>query len=118
MNSTATQTDRYHAMRHAMVASQLRTNAVSDARVVAAMAEVPREAFLPASLSHLAYLDQAVALPGTGRALMTPMVLVRMIQVLDLQAGERALDYGGGTGYGAAVRAQMHPTQPPIQWGG
>ena len=99
--------DSFAALRRMMVDCQLRTYDVTDRAVLAAADTVPREAFLPESLSHLAYLDQAVALPGTGRALMTPMVLVRMIQVLDLQAGERALDYGGGTGYGAALMAQM-----------
>jgi len=84
--------ESFAALRRMMVDCQLRTYDVTDRSVLAAADSVPREAFLPASLSHLAYLDQTVALPGTSRALMTPMVLVRMIQVLDLQAGERALE--------------------------
>lgn len=99
--------DSFATLRRMMVDCQLRTYDVTDRAVLAAADTVPREAFLPAALSHLAYLDQAVALPGTGRALMTPMVLARMIQVLDLKPGERVLDYGGGTGYGAALMAQM-----------
>ncbi len=99
--------ESFAALRRMMVDCQLRTYDVTDRSVLAAADSVPREAFLPASLSHLAYLDQTVALPGTSRALMTPMVLARMIQVLDLQPGEAVLEYGGGSGYGAALMAQM-----------
>lgn len=99
--------ESFAALRRMMVDCQLRTYDVTDRAVLAAADEVPREAFLPQSLSHLAYLDQPVALPGTGRALMTPMVIARMIQVLDLQRGEDVLEYGGGTGYGAALMASM-----------
>jgi len=99
--------ESFAALRRMMVDCQLRTYDVTDRAVLAAADEVPREAFLPPSLSHLAYLDQPVALPGTGRALMTPMVIARMIQVLDLQPGEEVLEYGGGTGYGAALMARM-----------
>jgi protein-L-isoaspartate(D-aspartate) O-methyltransferase len=99
--------ESFAALRRMMVDCQLRTYDVTDRRVLAAADIVPREAFLPESLSHLAYLDQPVALPGTGRALMTPMVLARMIQFLDLQDQETVLEYGGGSGYGAALMAEM-----------
>ncbi len=99
--------DSFAALRRVMVDCQLRTYDVTDRAVLAAADAVPREAFLPEALSHLAYLDQAVPLPGTGRALMAPMVVARMIQVLAAQPGERALEYGGGSGYGAALLAQM-----------
>ncbi|MET3892022.1 protein-L-isoaspartate(D-aspartate) O-methyltransferase [Bosea sp. OAE506] len=99
--------ESFVALRRMMVDCQLRTYDVTDRSVLAAADIVPREAFLPTGLSHLAYLDQTVALPGTGRALVTPMVVARMIQVLDLQPGETVLEYGGGSGYGAALMAQM-----------
>ncbi len=99
--------ESFAALRRMMVDCQLRTYDVTDRTVLAAADEVPREAFLPKALSHLAYLDQSVALPGTGRALMAPMVIARMIQVLELQPGETVLEFGGGTGYGAALMARM-----------
>lgn len=99
--------DAFSALRRAMVDCQLRTYDVTDRAVLAAADSVPREVFLPGDLSHLAYLDQAVALPGTGRGLMAPMVVARMIQYLELQPGERALEYAGGSGYGAALMASM-----------
>ncbi|KPF71881.1 hypothetical protein IP69_05290 [Bosea sp. AAP35] len=99
--------ENFAALRRMMVDCQLRTYDVTDRAVLAAADEVPREAFLPSSLSHLAYLDQSVPLPGTGRALMTPMVIARMLQVLELQPGQDVCEYGGATGYGAALMARM-----------
>lgn len=99
--------DSFAELRRVMVDCQLRTYDVTDRAVLAAADRVPREAFVPAELSHLAYLDQAVPLSGTGRALMAPMVIARMIQVLDIESGEQVLEYGGGTGFGAALMAEM-----------
>ncbi len=67
MEMTGIDSARFETMRHAMVASQLRTNAVSDPRIVTAMARVPREAFLPADVRAIAYRDTAVPL-GHGRS--------------------------------------------------
>lgn len=95
------------ALRRNMVDCQLRTYDVTDRAVLAAADAVPREAFVPGNAAHLAYLDQPIALPGTGRALMAPMVVARMIQTLDLEPGEDALEYGGASGYGAALMDRM-----------
>lgn len=92
-------------LRRMMVDCQLRTYDVTDRAVLAAADHVPREAFLPGELSHLAYIDQPIALPGTARALPAPMVTARMLQFLEVKAGERVLEYAGG--YGAALMAQM-----------
>lgn len=99
--------DSFADLRRMMVDCQLRTYDVTDRAVLAAADSVPREAFLPAALAHKAYLDQSVTLPGTTRALMTPMVLARMILNLAIQPGDKALEYGGGSGYGAALMAHM-----------
>lgn len=94
-------------LRRMMVDCQLRTYDVTDRAVLAAADSVPREAFLPGALAQLAYLDRQEPLPGTSRALPAPMVTARMIQLLDLQPGEETLEYGGGSGYGAALMAAM-----------
>ena len=99
--------DDFASLRRNMVDCQLRTYDITDRAALAAADTVPREAFVPENLSHLAYLDQSIPLPGTGRALMTPMVAVRMIQLLDPQPGESVLEYAGGSGYGAALMAGM-----------
>jgi protein-L-isoaspartate(D-aspartate) O-methyltransferase len=106
MGSTATQIDRYEAMRHAMVASQLRTNAVNDARVVAAMALVPREAFLPAAVAALAYRDTAVPL-AHDRAQNVPIATGKLLTAAELRASDRALLIGAAGGYTAAVLAEL-----------
>lgn len=95
------------ALRRNMVDCQLRTYDVTDRAVLAAADAVPREAFVPAGAAHLAYLDQPIALPGTGRALMAPMVVARMIQTLDVDPGEDVLEYAGASGYGAALMAHI-----------
>ncbi|GGA48824.1 protein-L-isoaspartate O-methyltransferase family protein [Sphingomonas psychrolutea] len=94
------------AMRHAMVASQLRTNAVSDVRVVAAMDTVAREAFLPAELASVAYRDTAVPL-GHGRAQNVPIATGRLLTQAELRASDRVLLIGAAGGYTAAVLAAL-----------
>lgn len=96
----------YEALRQAMVASQLRTTAVSDARVLAAMAEVPRERYVAADRRALAYRDTAVP-TAEGRALPAPMVLGRLLTEARVAAGDAVLIVGAGTGYAAAVAASL-----------
>jgi protein-L-isoaspartate(D-aspartate) O-methyltransferase len=91
--------------RRCMVDGQLRPNKVTDARLLAAMGEIPRERFLPPSLAPRAYADQDVALPG-GRGLTSPMVLARLLQLLAIRDGDRVLVVGAGAGYAAAVAAR------------
>ena len=94
------------AMRHAMVLSQLRPNAVTDARVLAAMATTPREAYLPASVGDLAYRDAAVPI-GHGRVQNPPMTTARLLTEARIRASDRVLLIGAAGGYTAAVLAEM-----------
>lgn len=94
------------AMRHAMVASQLRTNAVSDQRVVAAMASIPREDFLPAAVRAVAYRDTAIPVGG-GRAANPPLATARLLTQAELESTDRVLLVGAGGGYAAAVLAAL-----------
>ena len=98
--------DSAEAMRHAMVASQLRTNAVSDARVVAAMARVPREDYLPAEAKQIAYRDTALPL-GRGRYQNVPIATGRLLTEAVLHAADRVLLIGAAGGYTAAVLAEI-----------
>ncbi len=98
-------TDFAAARRH-MVDGQIRTIDVTDLRVISAMLEVPRERFMqPASVS-LAYLDLDVPVGG-GRRLLRPMVLAKLIQAAELEAGDCVLDVGCATGYGAALLGRI-----------
>jgi protein-L-isoaspartate(D-aspartate) O-methyltransferase len=96
----------YAAARKFMVDGQLRPNKVTDPLVLAAMVRLPREAFVPAAAQARAYADDAVPL-APGRAMMAPVVLARLLQALEPRLGESALVVGAGTGYAAAVLAEM-----------
>ena len=106
MEMTAMDEARFGAMRHAMVASQLRTNAVSDPRIVAVMAQVPREAFLPADVRGIAYRDTAVPL-GRGRFQNVPIATGRLLTEAYLLPADRVLLIGAAGGYTAAVLAGL-----------
>jgi protein-L-isoaspartate(D-aspartate) O-methyltransferase len=99
----------YARARRTMVDNQIRTFDVQDHEVLAAMSAVPRELFVPTGRQALAYTDQVLTVgpAGAQRALLVPMVLARMLQAVELRPGERVLDVGGGTGYGAAVAARV-----------
>ncbi|MGE4322021.1 MAG: protein-L-isoaspartate O-methyltransferase [Sphingobium sp.] len=92
----------YSSMRAAMVESQLRTSDVDDQRVIAAMANVPREAFLPTPRRAMAYIDRSVPLGG-GRALNPPLATGRLLNEARIVPGDRVLLIGGATGYSAAL---------------
>ena len=96
----------FNHMRQAMVASQLRTTAVNDARVIAAMGAVPRERFVPQESAALAYIDRAIPL-GAGRALNPPMTTGRLLTEAHPKAEDSALVIGGATGYAAALLAEL-----------
>ena len=102
MMTTSNDSSNFDAMRHAMVVSQLRTTAVNDQRVVAAMARVPREVFTPEALRAVAYRDGTLDL-GHGRAINLPMATGRLLTEAYLEAGDRVLLIGAATGYTAAL---------------
>lgn len=98
--------DNSEALRNAMVASQLRTSAVNDPRVVAAMAQVERERFLPAAAARFAYADTMVELPG-GRRHNNPLATGRLLTEARVQPGDKVLLVGAAGGYAAALLAKL-----------
>lgn len=102
------------AARTAMVASQLRTNAVTDVRVIAAMAKVPREDYLPAADSALAYRDRPVPL-GRGREQNAPLATARLLNAAEVVAGDRVLLIGGTSGYTAALLSRLAATVVAVE---
>lgn len=92
--------------RRNMVDGQLRPNRVNDAGLLATLGELPRERFLPEGLRSVAYADDDVPL-GNGRFMMEPMVLARLIQVLQPRAEDKAMVVAAGLGYGAAILARL-----------
>lgn len=96
----------FPAMRRAMVESQLRTNAVSDPRVTAAIESVAREDFVPADRRAIAYIDRAIPLSGT-RAMNPPLVTARLVVEADIAPTDKVLVVGAASGYAAAVVAGL-----------
>jgi len=102
----------FAAARRTMVDGQVRVNDVTDAAVISAMLEVPREKFVPSSRAELAYIDEDLCvLEGKdgkpARYLMEPMVLAKLLQALELTSESKVLDVGCATGYSTAVLSRI-----------
>jgi protein-L-isoaspartate(D-aspartate) O-methyltransferase len=92
--------------RQNMIEGQLRPNRVTDPRLLAAIADLPREHFLPEPLKHIAYVDDDIPL-GRGRFLIEPLVICRMLQVADVKRTDKVLDVACSTGYSTALLARL-----------
>ena len=92
--------------REHMVERQLRRRGIDDERVLAAMAKVPRELFVPPDLRRLAYEDGALPI-GFGQTISQPYIVAVICSLLELRGPEKVLDVGTGSGYQAAVLADL-----------
>ncbi len=98
--------------RENMVESQIRTNDVTDGRIIAAMMELERENFVPASSRTLAYMEGEITVKtdeatGRQRTLLAPMVLAKLIQLAKIESTDLVLDIGCTTGYSTALLARL-----------
>jgi protein-L-isoaspartate(D-aspartate) O-methyltransferase len=105
-------TSDFTAARLNMIESQVRPNGITDRRIIAAMEQVAREAFVPESRRAVAYVDEDVPLvPGDAsrgpRALIEAMAFARMLQHAEIKPDDKVLLVGAATGYGAAVVSQI-----------
>jgi len=98
--------DDYELERAEMVRVQIAERGVRDPRVLAAMTEVPRHCFVPAALRHSAYDDGPLPL-GRGQTISQPYIVAAMTELLELEPEDRVLDIGTGSGYQAAVLAEI-----------
>ena len=95
-----------------MVDSQVRPSDVTDRRIIKAMLELPREAFAPAALRAMAYMDgplpvTAPGAAGPARRLLAPRTLAKLVQLAELEPDSAVLDVGCGTGYSTALLAKI-----------
>ena len=101
----------FSELRVKMVDGQLRTTDVTNLRLLSAMLEVPREAFVPESRRALAYIDENILISDQGaqtaRYLMKPSPLGKLIQLAEVGPRDKVLDVGAGTGYAAAVLSRL-----------
>src|SRR5450756_2777358 len=93
-------------LRAEMVERQLRGGGIRDERVLAAMAQVPRELFVPVEMLSRAYVDGALPI-ASGQTISQPYMVAHMTELLELRPGMRVLEVGTGSGYGAAVLAGL-----------
>ena len=89
-----------------MVEMQLRARGIRDPRVLAAMGSVPREEFVPAGLGDLAYADEALPIEHE-QTISQPLMVALMTELLAPEPSDRVLEIGTGSGYQAAVLAEM-----------
>jgi protein-L-isoaspartate(D-aspartate) O-methyltransferase len=92
--------------RARMVHAQLEARAIADPRVLAAMAAVPREAFVSPEVRDHAYEDHPLPI-ARGQTISQPYIVARMTELLDASPGDRVLDVGTGSGYQAAILAEL-----------
>jgi protein-L-isoaspartate(D-aspartate) O-methyltransferase len=96
----------YVAAREQMVTRQLRARGITNERVLAAMAAVPRHRFVPSNVRDNAYSDQALPI-GNGQTISQPYVVALMSELLAPRDDERVLEIGTGSGYQAAVLTHL-----------
>jgi protein-L-isoaspartate(D-aspartate) O-methyltransferase len=89
-------------LRARMVERQLRARGIGDERVLAAMASVPREEFVPETMRNRAYADSALPI-GEEQTISQPWIVAAICQALQLRGSELVLEVGTGSGYSAAV---------------
>ena len=94
------------AQRHTMVDQQIAARGVSDPATLEAMRTVPRHEFLPLRLRNEAYMDYPLPI-GHGQTISQPYIVAFMTEAIRPQPGEKILEIGAGSGYQAAILAQM-----------
>jgi protein-L-isoaspartate(D-aspartate) O-methyltransferase len=94
------------ALRQAMIEEQIRKRGISSPRLLEALARVPRHLFVPEELALHAYEDRAIGI-GEQQTISQPYMVASMTDYLELQGSERVLEVGAGSGYQAAVLAEL-----------
>jgi protein-L-isoaspartate(D-aspartate) O-methyltransferase len=98
--------DEYRQLREHMVARQIKGRGIVDQKVLEAMGKIPRHMFVPESLRSQAYQDHPLAI-GEGQTISQPYIVALMTESLGLNENHRVLEIGTGSGYQAAVLAEI-----------
>jgi protein-L-isoaspartate(D-aspartate) O-methyltransferase len=106
MAQQAAQLDHLTAERERMVERQIAARGVNDARVLEAMRQVPREAFVASGFEEFAYEDSPLPI-AEGQTISQPYIVALMIEAAEVKAGDRVLEIGTGSGYAAAVLSRI-----------
>lgn len=97
---------RFERKRARWIQRDLARRGVSDPAVLAALAQVPRERFVPPELAEFSYDNRPLPI-GRGQTISQPLMVAVMIQALEMEGGERVLEIGTGSGYAAAVLSRI-----------
>jgi protein-L-isoaspartate(D-aspartate) O-methyltransferase len=106
MAQQAAQLDHLTAERERMVERQIAARGVNDARVLDAMRQVPREAFVASGFEEFAYEDSPLPI-AAGQTISQPYMVALMIEAAEVKSGDRVLEIGTGSGYAAAVLSRI-----------
>jgi len=106
LTNTVGSSDEFKQARKNMIETQIRRRGITDKNVLTAMAKVPRHRFLPEDRVSLAYIDSAVPI-GEGQTISQPLIVALMTESLGLTSNERVLEIGTGSGYQAAILAEV-----------
>ena len=98
--------DQFAALRDRMVDQQIRARGVVDPRVLAAMRQVPRHLFIPQHLWDQAYNDYPLPI-GADQTISQPYIVALMTEILEVKETDRVLEIGTGSGYQAAILAEL-----------
>jgi protein-L-isoaspartate(D-aspartate) O-methyltransferase len=94
--------------RRMMVDCQVRTDDVTDLKIIDAMCDIPRERFVAADCANLAYLDRDLPVDAkSGRYLLHPRLLAKLVQAAEVGPDDKVLDVGCATGYSSALLARL-----------
>lgn len=96
----------FNELREIMVKTQLIPRGIKDKRVLGAMKSVPRHLFVDKSMQHRAYDDMALSI-GEGQTISQPYMVAIMSELLELKGDEKVLEVGTGSGYQAAILAEI-----------
>lgn len=96
----------YKVLREEMVRTQIEARGVKDKRVLEVMRKVERQRFVPKASQHLAYIDSPLAI-GEGQTISQPYIVALMTELLQLKGNEKVLEIGTGSGYQAAILAEL-----------
>jgi protein-L-isoaspartate(D-aspartate) O-methyltransferase len=96
----------FQSMKKEMVETQIRARGIKDEAVLNAMLKVDRHKFVPEDVRHLAYADRPLAI-GEGQTISQPYIVALMTELLELKRGDRVLEVGTGSGYQAAILAEL-----------
>ena len=97
----------YTFLRQAMVKNQIESRGISNPRVLAALKKVPRHRFVPKKVRHLAYNDYPLPI-GEDQTISQPYIVALMTEILNPEKGKTILEIGTGSGYQAAILAELY----------